>query len=28
LIEQEGSRFSEIETAQKCLAAFRATHGA
>ena len=28
LIEQEGSRFSEIETAQKCLASFRATHGA
>jgi len=28
LIEQEGSRYSEIETAQKCLAAFRATHGA
>jgi sugar phosphate isomerase/epimerase len=28
LIEQEGSRFSEIETAQKCLTAFRATHGA
>jgi len=28
LIEQEGSRFSEIETAQKCLEAFRATHGA
>jgi sugar phosphate isomerase/epimerase len=27
LVEQEGSRFSEIETAQKCLAAFRATHG-
>jgi sugar phosphate isomerase/epimerase len=28
LVEQEGSRFSEIETAQKCLQAFRATHGA
>lgn len=28
LIEQEGSRFSEIETAQRCLASFRATHGA
>ena len=27
LVEQEGSRFSEIETAQKCLQAFRATHG-
>jgi sugar phosphate isomerase/epimerase len=27
LVEQEGSRFSEIETAQKCLAAFRAAHG-
>jgi sugar phosphate isomerase/epimerase len=27
LVEQEGSRFSEMETAQKCLAAFRATHG-
>jgi len=27
LVEQEGSRFSEIETAQKCLTAFRATHG-
>jgi sugar phosphate isomerase/epimerase len=26
LVEQEGSRFSEIETAQKCLAAFRAAH--
>jgi sugar phosphate isomerase/epimerase len=28
LIEQEGSRFSEVETAQKCLQGFRATHGA
>ena len=28
LVEQEGSRFSEIETAQKCLQAFRATHAA
>jgi len=28
LIEQEGSRFSEIETAQRCLASFQATHGA
>jgi sugar phosphate isomerase/epimerase len=27
LVEQEGSRFSEIETAQKCLQSFRATHG-
>jgi sugar phosphate isomerase/epimerase len=27
LIEQEGSRFSEFETARKCLQAFRATHG-
>jgi sugar phosphate isomerase/epimerase len=27
LVEQEGSRFSEIETAQKCLTAFRAAHG-
>ena len=27
LIEQEGSRFPEIETARKCLQAFRATHG-
>ncbi len=26
LIEQEGSRFSEFETARKCLQAFRATH--
>jgi sugar phosphate isomerase/epimerase len=27
LIEQEGSRFPELETAQKCLQAFRATYG-
>jgi sugar phosphate isomerase/epimerase len=27
LIEQEGSRFSELETARKCLQAFRATRG-
>ena len=27
LVEQEGSRFSELETAEKCLTAFRATHG-
>jgi sugar phosphate isomerase/epimerase len=27
LIEQEGSRYSEIETARRCLAGFRATHG-
>jgi sugar phosphate isomerase/epimerase len=27
LIEQEGSRFSELETAQRCLAAFHTTHG-
>jgi sugar phosphate isomerase/epimerase len=26
LIEQEGSRFPELETAQKCLEAYRATH--
>ncbi len=26
LIEQEGSQFSELETARKCLQAFRATH--
>ncbi len=26
LVEQEGSRFSEIETASKCLQAFRAAH--
>jgi len=26
LVEQEGSRFSELETATKCLQAFRATH--
>ncbi len=27
LLEQEGSRFSEIETARRCLQAFRMTHG-
>jgi sugar phosphate isomerase/epimerase len=27
LIEQEGSRFPELETARKCLEAYRATHG-
>jgi sugar phosphate isomerase/epimerase len=27
LIEQEGSRFSELETAKLCLAAYRKTHG-
>jgi sugar phosphate isomerase/epimerase len=27
LVEQEGSRFPELETASKCLRAFRATHG-
>jgi len=27
LIEQEGSRYSQLETAQRCLAAFRSTHG-
>jgi sugar phosphate isomerase/epimerase len=27
LIEQEGSRFPELETAQRCLAAYRATRG-
>jgi len=27
LVEQEGSRFPELETARKCLEAFRATHG-
>ena len=27
LVEQEGSRFSELETARKCLATFRAKHG-
>jgi hypothetical protein len=26
-IEQEGSRFPEMETARRCLEAFRATHG-
>jgi sugar phosphate isomerase/epimerase len=28
LIEQEGSRYSELETAKRCLEAFRAMHGA
>ena len=27
LVEQEGSRYSELETARRCLQAFRATHG-
>jgi len=27
LVEQEGSRFPELETARRCLQAFRATHG-
>jgi sugar phosphate isomerase/epimerase len=27
LIEQEGSRYPEMETARRCLAAFRSTHG-
>ncbi len=27
LVEQEGSQFSELETARKCLQAFRAAHG-
>lgn len=27
LIEQEGSRFPELETAKRCLTAFRSTHG-
>jgi len=27
LIEQEGSRYSELETAKRCLAAFQKTHG-
>lgn len=27
LIEQEGSRYPQLETAQRCLAAFRTTHG-
>lgn len=27
LVEQEGSRFSEMDTAHKCLEAFRASHG-
>lgn len=28
LVEQEGSRFSELETAQRCLQSFRTTHSA
>jgi sugar phosphate isomerase/epimerase len=28
LVEQEGSRFSELDTARKCLQAFRSMHGA
>lgn len=28
LVEQEGSQYSELETVQKCLAAFRSTHKA
>jgi hypothetical protein len=28
LIEQEGSRFSDLDTARKCLEAFRAAHPA
>lgn len=28
LVEQEGSRYPELETAQRCLQAFRSTHGA
>jgi sugar phosphate isomerase/epimerase len=27
LLEQEGSRFSELETAQRCLQSFRSIHG-
>jgi len=27
LVEQEGSRYPELETARRCLTAFRATHG-
>jgi len=27
LVEQEGSRFSELETAQRCLASFKKVHG-
>ncbi len=27
LLEQEGSRFPEIETARRCLQSFRVTHG-
>jgi len=26
LVEQEGSRFPEVETARKCLATFRTVH--
>jgi sugar phosphate isomerase/epimerase len=26
LVEQEGSRFSELETAERCLQTFRETH--
>jgi sugar phosphate isomerase/epimerase len=28
LVEQEGSRFSELETARRCLETFRRTHAA
>jgi hypothetical protein len=27
LLEQEGSRYSELETAKRCLETFRITHG-
>jgi hypothetical protein len=27
LLEQEGSRFGELETAKRCLAAYKAVHG-
>jgi sugar phosphate isomerase/epimerase len=27
LVEQEGSRYPELETARRCLEAFRTTHG-
>ena len=27
LVEQEGSRYSELETARRCLQGFRGTHG-
>ena len=27
LLEQEGSRFGEVETAKRCLQAYRTTHG-